>query len=316
MSGWYRVYSRFYKIVRGFYRLQKLLRFSIPAVRPAFKYFATNSHTRFSYINIRCCNLTSITDFFSLFVLLFEAHFFSLVPHFIFYRESFSFFISTKLIPWYKSFFWFLCIKALLSPPLLGRQPNLFVKRSLNLDSYLFSCALKSLSISFALSPFASTFIFCFAWKNLSIRRAPYAVGRQRRVFLLHCRLNHQYFFSAWKFLFVRGFSPLFLSSYYRCIDIYHPSSLQFSIYFFVKTTLILYLTSNFFFLRENHSLFFILFLDKARFYNGASLLFLCPVFFFFFVKSSLRSLLRSSYIWHCCVPCCSFFCLREIFSQ
>ena len=54
-------------MVRGFYRLQKLLRFSIPAVRPAFKYFATNSHTRFSYIIIRCCNLTSITDFFSLF---------------------------------------------------------------------------------------------------------------------------------------------------------------------------------------------------------------------------------------------------------
>ena len=120
---------------------EKLLRFSIPAVRPAFKYFATNSHTRFSYIIIRCCNLTSITDFFSLFVLLFEAYFFFLVPHFIFYRESFSFFISTKLIPWYKSFFWFLCIKALLSPPLLDCQLNLFVKRSLNLDSYLFSRA-------------------------------------------------------------------------------------------------------------------------------------------------------------------------------
>ena len=110
---------------------------------------------------------------------------------------------------------------------------------------------------------------------------------------------------------------PRYLLSFYcRCIDIYHPFSLPFSFYFFVKTTLILYLTSNFFFLRENHSLFFILFLDKAHLYNGAALLFLCSVFFFFFVKSSLRSLLRSSYIWHCCVPCCSFFCLREIFSQ
>ena len=146
MSGWYRVYSRFYKIVRGFYRLQKLLRFSIPAVRPAFKYFATNSHTRFSYIIIRCCNLTSITDFFSLFVLLFEAHFFSLVPLFIFYRESFSFFLSTKLISWYKSFFGFLCIKALLSPPLLDYQLNLFVKCSLNLDGYLFLCVKISLN--------------------------------------------------------------------------------------------------------------------------------------------------------------------------
>ena len=162
---------------------------------------------------------------------------------------------------------------------------------------------------------FCQHFYF-FSRKILSIRRIPYAVGRQRRVFLLHCRLNHQYFFSAWKFLFVRGFSLLFLSSYYRCIDIYHPFPLQFSFYFFVKTTLILYLTSIFFFLRENHSLFFILFLDKSHFYNGAALLFLCPVFFFFFVKSSLRSLLRSSYIWLCWVPCCSFFCLREIFSQ
>ena len=97
------------------------------------------------------------------------------------------------------------------------------------------------------------------------------------------------------------------LSFYCRCIDIYYPFPLQFSFCSFVKTTLILYLTSNFFFLRENHSLFFILFLDKAHFYNGTSLLFLYPVFFFFFVKSSLRSLLRSSYIWHCCVPCCFF---------
>ena len=176
---------------------------------------------------------------FSLFVLLFEAHFFPL-PTFYLFRESFSFFLSTKLIPWYKSFFWFLCMKALLSPPLLGRQPNLFVKRSLNLDGYLFSCAWKFLSISFALSPFASTFIFCFAWKILSIRRTPYAVGRQRRVFLLYCRLIHQYFFSAWKFLFVRGFPPLFLIvllSLHRCI-----SSFSSSVFFL--------------FFRENYSYF------------------------------------------------------------
>ena len=193
MSGWYRVYSRFYKIARGFYRLQKLLRFSIPAVRPAFKYFATNSHTRFSYINIRCCNLTSITDFFSLFVLLFEAHFFSLVPLFIFYLESFSFFLSTKLISWYKSFFWFLCIKALLSPPLLDYQLNLFVKCSLNLDSYLFLCVKISLN-KFCPIAFCQHFYFLFCVKDSLNKKNSYAVGRQRRVFLLHCRLDHQYF--------------------------------------------------------------------------------------------------------------------------
>ena len=160
MFGWYRVYSRFYKIARGFYRLQKTSAVFYACRQTCVQVLCHELPYPFSYINIRCCNLTSITDFFSLFVLLFEAYFFFLVPHFIFYRESFSFFLSTKLISWYKSFFWFLCIKALLSPPLLGRQPNLFVKRSLNLDSYLFSRAWKSLSISFALSPSASTFIF------------------------------------------------------------------------------------------------------------------------------------------------------------
>lgn len=42
-------------------------------------------------------------------------------------------------------------------------------------------------------------------------------------------------------------FPRYFLSFYYRCIDVYHPFPLPFSFYFFVKTTLILYLTSNFF---------------------------------------------------------------------
>lgn len=133
--------------------------------------------------------------------------------------------------------------------------------------------------------------------------------------YLSPCHLNHQYFFLRENFSLFEVF-PRYSYRFIIVASIYHPFPLQFSFYFFVKTTLILYLTSNFFFLRENHSLFFILFLDKTHFYNGAALLFLYPVFFFFFVKSSLRSLLRSSYIWHCCVPCCSFFCLREIFSQ
>ena len=147
---------------------------------------------------------------------------------------------------------------------------------------------------------FCQHFYFLFLVKDSLNKKNSYAVGRQRRVFLLHCRLNHQYFSLRENFSLFEVFPRYLLSFYCRCIDIYHPFSLPFSFYFFVKTTLILYLTSNFFFLRENHSLFFILFLDKAHFYNGAALLFLCPVFFFFFVKSSLSSLLRSSYIWHC----------------
>ena len=230
-----------------------------------------------------------------------------LFPRPTFYRESFSFFLSTKLIPWYKSLFWFLYIKALLSPPLLDCQPNLFVKRSLNLDGYLFSCAWNSLSISFALSPSASNFIL-FCVKD-SLNRKKLVRHPQPTT----CLTSHRATWITNIFSLRENFSlfevfPRYSYRYtYRCIDIYHPFSSSVFFLFFVKTTLILYLTSNFFFLRENHSLFFILFLDEAHFYNGASLLFLYPVFFFFFVKSSLRSLLRSSYIWHCCVPCCSF---------
>lgn len=161
-----------------FFRSQKILRFSISAARSAFKHFATNSHTRFPYINIRCCNLTRITDFF-LISCCYLRHISFLPPYILFFSWKFLFFSSCRIDLPYKSFFRFHCLKALLSPPLLDCQLNLFVKRSLNLDGYLFSCAWKSLSISFALSSFASTFIFCFAWKILSTGRSSYVIRRQ-----------------------------------------------------------------------------------------------------------------------------------------
>lgn len=214
MSGWYRVYSRFYKIARGFYRLQKTSAVFYSCRQTCVQVLCHELPYPFFLYKYTLLQLNQYNRLFLSFCIVIWGTFLFPRPTFYFFRESFSFFISTKLIPWYKSFFWFLCIKALLSPPLLGRQPNLFVKRPLNLDSYLFSCAWKFLSTSFVLSPFASTFIFCFAWKILSIRRIPYAVGRQRRVFLLLCRLNHQYFLCV-KISLCSRFSPVI---YYRFI--------------------------------------------------------------------------------------------------
>ena len=74
-----------------FYRSQKILRFSISAARSAFKHFATNSHTRFPYINIRCFILTRITDFF-LISCCYLRHISFLAPYILFFfRENFSF---------------------------------------------------------------------------------------------------------------------------------------------------------------------------------------------------------------------------------
>lgn len=121
--------------------------------------------------------------------------------------------------------------------------------------------------------------------------------------------------FSAWKFLFVPGLFPLFLSSYYRCIDIYHPFPLQFSFYFFVKTTLILYLTSNFFFLRENHSLFFFLFLDKAHFYNVAALLIFVPCIFLF-LREKFSPFLAAFFLYMAPLRSLLFFSVCVKFSR
>lgn len=90
----------------------------------------------------------------------------------------------------------------------------------------------------------------------------------------------------------------LFFAVFCRCIVIYHLYSCCFAFYFTVKTALFSTLTSQTFFLqRENSSLFLIKFLNTTIFSDVAALLFLCPVFFFFFVKTSLRSLWVLPYI-------------------
>lgn len=116
--------------------------------------------------------------------------------------------------------------------------------------------------------------------------------------YLSPCHLIRPYFFSAWKFLFVRCLVLCLSLFYFRCIVIYCFCPCCFAFYFTVKNALFSTLNSQtFFFLRENPSLFFIRFLNKAQFLNVAALLFLYPVFFFFFVKTSLRSLWISPYI-------------------
>ena len=92
------IIAGFTKNARGFLQIiKKFLRHPFPAARPAFKHFATNSHTRFPYINIRCCSQTVIPAFFPLFCYCYSRHFSFFCPlHFIFCRESFSFFPSGR----------------------------------------------------------------------------------------------------------------------------------------------------------------------------------------------------------------------------
>lgn len=92
---------------------------------------------------------------------------------------------------------------------------------------------------------------------------------------------------------------------------------LLFCFLFYRENRSFFYANSQIFFSqRENPSLFFIISLNKSLFSNVASLLFLCPVFFFFFVKTSLRSLLISPYIRAFAFYAVPLFCLRENFSQ
>lgn len=89
-----------------------------------------------------------------------------------------------------------------------------------------------------------------------------------------------------------------FLLFYFRCIVIYCFCPCCIAFYFIVKAALFSTLNSRtFFFLRENSSLFLIKPLNTTSFSDVAALLFLCPLFFFFFVKTSLRSLWISPYI-------------------
>ena len=89
-----------------------------------------------------------------------------------------------------------------------------------------------------------------------------------------------------------------FLLFYFRSIVTYCFYPCCFAFYFTVKNALFFTLNSQtFFFLRENSSLFLIKLLNTTSFSDVAALLFLCPLFFFFFVKTSLRSLWISPYI-------------------
>ena len=86
-----------------------------------------------------------------------------------------------------------------------------------------------------------------------------------------------------------------FLLTLYRYIL---SISLLFCFLFHCENSSLFYTNSQTFFSqRENPSLFFIKFLNKTHFSDVAALLFLRPVFFFFFVKTSLLPLLILPYI-------------------
>ena len=173
------------------------------------------------------------------------------------------------------------------------------MKRSLNWYGFLFSYAWKSLSISFGAIAFCWQFYFLFCVKD-SLNRKKFVYHTQPTTCLTLYRaiwFTH-IFFSAWKLLFIRCLVLCFSLFYFRYIVIYYSYLCCFTFYFTVKTALVPTLTSQtFFFPRENSSLFLIKFLNKTNFSDVAALLFLLPIFFFFFVKTSLRSLLISPYI-------------------
>ena len=132
----------------------------------------------------------------------------------------------------------------------------------------------------------------------LSIGGSSYIISSNLRVLIFTEPSDSPIFFLGVKISLCSMPCSLFsvvLLSLYRCI-LSTPYYLAF--YFAVKTALLSVLNNQtFFFQRENPSLFFIKFLSHTQFSNVAASLFLHPVFFFFFVKSSLRSLLISLYI-------------------
>ena len=74
------IIAGFTKNARGFLQIiKKFLRHPFPAARPAVKHFATNSHTRFPYINIRCCSRTVIPAFFLFSAIVIQGTFLSAV---------------------------------------------------------------------------------------------------------------------------------------------------------------------------------------------------------------------------------------------
>ena len=203
------------------------------------------------------------------------------------------------MLSWYKTLSEsFPMIKDMQSPPLSRIQPDFFVKRSLIWYDLIFSYAWKSLSISFCAIAFCRQFYFLFCVKD-SLNRKKFVYYPQPTTCLdlyratwfanIFSRRENFSLFDAWFFV-------------YRCFIV------AVSLYIIYIPVILLFIlpwkplsfyanSRTFFFLRENPSLFLIKFLNKINFSDVATLEYLCPVFFFFFVKTSLRSLWISPYI-------------------
>ena len=114
----------------------------------------------------------------------------------------------------------------------------------------------------------------------------------------MQSHLIHPYFFLGVKISLCSMPCSLFFAVLFSLYRYLLFLSLLFHFLFYRENCSLFYANSQtFFFQRENSSLFFINFLNKASFSNVAALLFLRPIFFFFFVKTSLRSLLIPPYI-------------------
>ena len=178
----------------------------------------------------------------------------------------------------------------MLSPPLLGYQPNFFVKRSLNSDCFLFFLCVKS-SLNKPLPRHVFQHLYFFFCVKHSLNRKRFICHQQQpdcpdpsRTSLFTNIFSRREIYSLFDVL---------LCVLWRCIVIYNHCLLYSTFYFTVKITLLSMLNSqSFFFWRENCSLFLIVFLDKLCFYDVATLLFYAQQFSF----SSWKPL---------SVPCC-----------
>ena len=140
-------------------------------------------------------------------------------------------------------------IKDMQSPPLSRIQPDFFMKCSLNWYGFLMRENLSQ--YVFALSPCASNFIFCFAWKILSIGRSSSIIRSQQRVLPLTVPPESPIFFLGVKISLCPMpcslFSPCFIfvvSLFIVLISVVSLFILPWKFLFFLRLTAELFLSA------------------------------------------------------------------------
>ena len=187
------------------------------------------------------------------------------------------------------------------------------MKRSLNSDCFLFSCAWKSLSISLCPATSFSIYIFSFAWKILSIECGSYIFSSNLIVLILPAPPNSLIFFLDVKItLCLMSFSVFFdvVSLFIITVSFIQLFILPWKSLSFLCLAAKVF-SSSVKIALSSLSFFSIdcIFMTSQRYYfTLGNFLFLREILSPFLIDFTL-------YI-HFCVPCSFLFCLREIFSQ